>query len=207
LKHFSTAFACALLCLPLARPAVAQQLNGAAYVFRPGDAMELQVWPESAVNGRYPVDAEGQVHLPVIGAVDVGGRAIPTVREQLRERFAAALLKDPIVNVRAIFHVTVMGAVARPGQLEVDPSATLTDVVGLAGGFREEARADRVRIVRQGRTVLETSLAPGDEVNPATDLTFQSGDWVVVPERRFRLEPRDFLYVLQSVAIIVTLLK
>lgn len=193
--------------------AVAQEGPGSAagadaggFIVRPGDVLQIRVWPDTALSGEFPVEESGLVYLPILGGLEAGGMPLGELRKVLRERYGEAM-KAPVVTVTPLFRVSVLGAVQRPGLYQVDPSQTLFDVVSLAGGFREGAREDRIRVIR-GDRVLEINAKRALETGEALlGLNLQSGDRIVVPERGWNIRPLDVFYFFQSLAVIVTLLS
>lgn len=175
------------------------------YEIRAGDALRVRVWPDTALGGEFPVENTGHVYLPILGEVAVEGRTLEEVRAQLRDAYGGAT-RTPIVSVRLRFPVTVLGAVDRPGLYVAEPPQGVFDAVAMAGGFRENAKEDEIRVIR-GDTVHrvdgEQALRSG---RGGTELPLRSGDRVVVPGGS-GISARDVLSVLQSVAILVGLVQ
>lgn len=175
------------------------------FFLRPGDVLRIRVWPDSSLSGDYPVEETGYVYLPVLGAMQVSAVPLAELRQDLREAYRRDM-RAPVVTVTPIFTVSVLGAVQRPGLFQIDPSRTLSDVIGLAGGFREDARDDLIRVIRDGQ-VLEINARRALETGEAAlALNLRSGDQIVVPRAR-RISSIAVLYVLQSFAILVQLLR
>lgn len=199
-----------LLLLAVAAPLSAQaprsrveQPETEAYIVRAGDVLRIRVWPDSTLGGQFPVEETGSVHLPLLGALEVGGMALGNLRTLLRAQYGSAL-KAPAVEVTPLFRVSVLGAVQRPGLYEADPTQTFFDVISLAGGFAANAKENSVRLVR-GSEVIE--LNAGDALESGGGefgLTLQSGDRIIVP-RGSQFGVRDVLTALQAIALLITL--
>lgn len=188
---------------PAAEPAPAEATE---FRVRPGDVLRIQVWPDTLLGGRYPIEDTGLIHLPALGAVRAGGRTLAELRTELRQRYGEAL-KAPIVTVTPIFRVSVIGAVQRPGLYEADPTRSVFDVISEAGGFRDDADAGDVRLIRDGR-VYEINADDALEAGTTSmALGLRSGDRIVVPRQRFDFGMRDVLFVLQSVSLLLTLIN
>lgn len=172
---------------------------------RPGDVLLITVWPSTELSGEYQVEETGLAHLPGIGAVEVGGRPLREVRADLRARYGEAL-RSPVVTITPRFLVSVLGAVNAPGLYPVEPSMSLFDVISLAGWFRDDARRDDVRILRQGETIefdAESALRRG---GGGLAEGLRSGDRIIVPERWFRLgEMRDVIILGNFVGLLIGL--
>lgn len=105
------------------------------------------------------------------------------LRSEIQPRIQAHLdryLKDFSVRVGLLTRLQVMGGVGRPGYHGVSPDRPVTDILMAAGGPTPMARLDRVTVrrngklivkgsqwrtaVREGTTIAELGLQPGDEI-------------------------------------------
>lgn len=177
------------------------------YVIRRGDVLRIWVWPDTALGGRFPVEESGLVYLPVIGEVHAAGMTIDALRAQLRQGYLQAI-RTPIVSVTPLFRVSVLGAVERPGLYEIDPTLSLFDVISLAGGLRREAKANELRVIRDGGRVFEVNAKQALESGEALlALSLRSGDRIVVPERNRFLSAQNVFFVLQAAVVAVSLVN
>lgn len=187
------------------RPLDGQESTASAsFVIRPGDMLKIRVWPDAELGGEYTVEETGFVHLPVLGAVRAGGVEIGALRAELREMYGEAL-RSPVVSVTPVFGVSVVGAVQRPGLYHLEPTQTVFDAISVAGGFRDNARTDHIRLVRSGGVVEINARGTLELGGDDLALALRSGDRIVVPERR-QWSVRDVLWGLQSVALLITLI-
>lgn len=172
---------------------------------RPGDFLRIRVWPDSTLGGEFPVEETGLVHLPVLGGVRAAEIPLEQLRRELRTRYGEAL-KNPVITVTPLFRVSVLGAVQRPGLYRVDPTQSLFDVISLAGGLRENAKAQDLRVIRDG-SVLEINAKRALETGEAAlGLSLRSGDRIVVPERGPSIfTPQNIYFMLQSVVLLLTI--
>jgi NADH:ubiquinone oxidoreductase subunit F (NADH-binding) len=93
-------------------------------------------------------------------------------------------VRDPDVRARALQRVQITGAVGRPGVYWVSSDVPVAELVQLAGGTGAGTQTDRItvaragrqvidrkaysRLVREGRTLEEAGVQPGDEVRVPT---------------------------------------
>lgn len=147
---------------------------------RPGDVLQISVWPNQDLSGEFTVEETGYAHLPMLGRVQVEGMPLDELREKLRTGYAQTL-KNPVVTITPVFAVGVLGQVRSPGVYSVSPNNTLLDVVSMAGGFTPEADAEQIRLVREGQTIQFDAERALEEGTGVSTLQLRSGDRVVVP--------------------------
>lgn len=180
------AVAALALCHSFAPVAAAQQGTPESAVQRagnatvePGDRVVVKVFREPALSDALTVDARGDIVVPKVGTVHVAGSTILAVQDTLRARFAG-FLREPAVEVNVLRRVIVNGEVPKPGVYYVDiGTATIRDVVALAGGVSPYGHSSRVSIVRDGQRI-EVENWERSEL-PSADL--RSGDQVYVGRR------------------------
>jgi polysaccharide export outer membrane protein len=88
-------------------------------------------------------------------------------------------LRDADVGLVPLRRVYVLGSVANPGIYFADPLGTFAQAIAMAGGPTADGDPTRIRIVREGATVIERTAI--DAVMSASDL--RSGDQIFVERR------------------------
>jgi polysaccharide export outer membrane protein len=175
-----------------------QPTNTTALRLGPGDEVEVTVFgaPDLGVHSR--VSSDGNISLPLIGYVHVGGltnsEAEGAIEAQLRQ---GNIVKEPQVSVFAKEYssggVTVVGEVVRPGPYSILGSHRLFDIIQAAGGLSEKA-ANRAVITHRGSDTSSTYELSKDPAQMAqNNVDVQPGDTVVVPAA-------PIVYVLGEVA-------
>jgi len=101
-------------------------------------------------NGGYVVEADGTIHFPQLGKIQVVGMQRKQLIDTLTQRLVK-YLTDPIVTVQFInFKITVLGEVSRPGTISIpDGKVTLAEAIGLAGDLPITARRDNISVIRE----------------------------------------------------------
>src|SRR5579884_4006115 len=129
-----------------------QQSTEPSFTLEPGDVVQATVWREKDLTGKFEVDEEGRLTLPMIGVVHVLGRPWPQLRDSLLTEYQRQL-RNPSVILTPLRRVEVLGDVTKPGQYLADPTLSLAGVIALAGGASPDGDLHHVRVVRQGKTI------------------------------------------------------
>jgi polysaccharide export outer membrane protein len=145
---------------------------------RAGDVVRLRIWREPDLSGDYQVDEESVVVLPKVGPVSVAGMSRDSLRQALLTSYREYLV-NPSIDVVLLRRVNILGSVRNPGLYPVDPTMTVSDALGLAGGITSEAKRDRVELSRGGERVL-MDLSPEARIG---ETPLRSGDQLYVPRR------------------------
>ena len=154
------------------------------YIIGPGDIFVVGI--AGAVEERImvPVGADGQLVIPQVSAVDVGGLPLADARQKVLDKLSEIFREDELsvslVGAR-IFNVQVTGKVAAPGDHKVTAAHRLYSAVELAGGKLPVGDLSRVKLYRDEDTLeydLSLFLSEGD-INENPFLL--DGDIIVVP--------------------------
>ncbi|MFP4249093.1 MAG: SLBB domain-containing protein [Armatimonadota bacterium] len=156
------------------------------YVIGPGDELAVRVWTDRIehINATPTVDADGNIYVELIGAVNVAGETISEVRNDLSERFShffdRAEVNVGLARTRVI-EVRVTGDVTRPGKYRLSGAVTVFSALYAADGPSEVGSLRRVRLIRSDEPAVEIDLydylLEGD---PRGDLSLRPEDTVFV---------------------------
>jgi len=150
---------------------------GPDYRLGPGDLIEVQVTGRLDIQRQsLVIDIEGNINLPPIGNIPVGGltllEATRRVTERARAFFRFADVAITVLSPRS-FEVSVTGEVQRPGAALVSAARRLQDVILSAGGPTPRGSVRRVRVTRGGITreydLLRFELAGDVTQNPLVE--------------------------------------
>lgn len=187
----------ALSCSPAARAEEQYRLG-------PGDQLNIEVFEQPDLSRDVLVQADGSIHLPRIGGLQVDGMTLDATRDALVERLKTALqLNDPeaMLEIKAYRPFFVTGDVENAGAYPYVPGMTVMHALSIAGGFRRPQAADATARLELGRLFerreqlhdqLAISLAELErfkaEEKTATELT-RPGEMLVLvtPERADQL--------------------
>jgi polysaccharide export outer membrane protein len=163
------------------------ETNSSALVLGPGDEVEVTVYGAPDLSGHARVSADGNISMPLIGHVRIGGlsdsEAEGAIEVTLRQD---NILNDPQVSVYVKDYgssgISVAGEVAKPGFYSILGPHRLFDVLQAAGGPTDKA-ANVVVISHRGQedaTTLSISKNPAEMA--ASNVDLKPGDTVVVPK-------------------------
>jgi polysaccharide export outer membrane protein len=152
-------------------PGPSDAASAAADGLGPGERVVVTVDGQPELSGRYELDRDGRLEMPLLGSVDAHTRSPDELAERLVAGLADGFLRDPRVEVtrvgaRPFF---VLGEVARPGSYPYRPGMTVADAVATAGGTigdgaREVVLTPAGREREAGAVGLDARLDPGDIV-------------------------------------------
>ncbi len=157
----------------------------------------------------YSVNAAGEVQLPVVGPVKIGGQTLESAQQTIQQRLNEYLVGATVSVKMANFSVTVLGEVKSPGTYYVyDNEFTLLDALGMAGDLTEYGNR-QVNLVRRDETGLKFhTIDITSRAMVASELYYlQPGDLVYVePQKVKRLGFSQFPFALVFSTISTTLL-
>jgi polysaccharide biosynthesis/export protein len=155
---------------------------------QPGFLLDEEVFDEPDMSGQFRVDPNGNVILPLVGAVHVAGDTLFEAQNKIQQSLkTSGMLKNPQVTLDiaeyASTMVTVLGEVNNPGRLQMLAPHTLLDVIAFAGGETQMAGGVvNLRHEQDGKT--QTAVyhygrnSNGDSI---ADVIVHDGDTVIVP--------------------------
>jgi protein involved in polysaccharide export with SLBB domain len=172
--------------------------------FRVGNQFVVTI-VSPAMNGSDTVSVRDSllVTLPKIPDVSLKG----VLRSELNEKLSthvARYLREAQVRANVLTRITITGAVQKPGIYSPSPDRPIGELMMLAGGPVPDAKLDQLEISRSGRKVLsiKDSKKALREGRTLDQLDVRPGDEVLIPQKR-RI---NWSQVLQAVGIAVTLI-
>src|SRR5262252_8927626 len=114
------------------------------------DTFDVRVYGESELSGT--------VDYPLAGRITVVGLRTGEIQQLIVARLKDRYLKDPQVVVtikdRNSQKISVLGQVAKPGQVAYYPNMTIVDAIANAGGFTGIAAKNSVNLRREVHGIL-----------------------------------------------------
>ncbi len=163
-------------------PQEADSVRRAVGALRSGDAVKVLVFRQPELSADYVIDARGWLQIPGAGRIQAAGEEPADIERRLRALLLERGFSAPEVAIQPLIRVSVLGSVARPGLVAVEPGANVLQVLTLAGGPTDQADLRRTRVIRGG-AVVPVDLESGLRGSGAGRITLFSNDVVVVPKR------------------------
>ncbi len=155
------------------------------YVLGPGDEVRIQIWGTVDFAGNQTLDRNGQINLPKIGAITLGGVQVKDLESVLKKQIGTVFNN---VNVNAALGklrgmtVYVVGQANQPGTYNLNSLSTLVNAVFASGGPNTNGSMRQIELKRGGRTITTLDLydfiAKGDK---SKDAALQPGDVIMIP--------------------------
>jgi len=150
------------------------------YRLGPGDELEIEVYNQDDLTGRYSLDGSGRFSMNLIGMVDARGLTASELESKLIARLRPDYLVNPRVSVRVLKYrpFYIIGEVNSPNSYPYVDGMTYLTAIAIAGGYTYRAKKDVVYVVRgNDPDGAELKLSVNDKVMP--------GDIIRVDERMF----------------------
>lgn len=153
----------------------------------PGDLLEIRFFGRPDLSGQFLVNQDGAIRYPLAGRVSVAGLGGEGAEAALREALSG-FFETPDILMTPLIRVNVLGAVVQPGLYPLNPTFTVYDAIGSAGGPSRDANFDEILLVRSGSYFM---IETGEALRAGRSLSqigIRSGDVILVPERPRTLE-------------------
>lgn len=161
-----------------------------SYQIQPGDELEIQVFREDDLSGKFQVDPSGSLNYPLVGKIEIAGMKLGEARDVLSVGLKRFLINPQVSISRAestIKSISVLGQVKEAGTFDYAPQSSLMRVISEAGGFMPSANKKKVRIVRIENGEKKSMIVNANDIinGQSDDVELQPGDMIFVPESIF----------------------
>jgi polysaccharide export outer membrane protein len=159
------------------------------YVIGVTDALKVTVWKNPELGGTVVVRTDGMISVPLLDDIQAEGLTPEELKEVITESLSE-FVTSPDVTVVVVGmnsnSVSVMGGVARSGELPLQKETRVLQAIARMGGFSTWAKKDKVRILRPTQQgLVEYRFDYGAYLAgkaPGTNLVLRPGDTIVVPD-------------------------
>ena len=161
-------------------------LNSSEYLVTPGDVYRFTIKANRNISTSLIVHNDYTLEIPYLGTINTKGLKYSQLREVIIKRIKETVPTDYIeftLETPAEYEVFINGYVKKPGIIIANSTMRLTDVIGIAGGFKKQGSFRKIRLIRrdEATSVIDLSLfskTGDDRYNPNIKL----GDRIFVPK-------------------------
>ena len=172
-----------------------------SYVLGSGDGIVIDVWGASQHSYNLQVDKNGNIHIPSLGPIHVGGLTKETVSDIILKKlvriYSDLASEKPrtfaSVNVGTIkaIKVNVIGEAIAPGTYTLPGTASAFNAIYLSGGPDKNGSYRKIKVIRDGK--IEATLDVYDFLingNTKVNVPLRDGDVIMIPtyEKRVKIE-------------------
>lgn len=174
----------------------------ADYRVSAGDVVSIVVFPVDEYSREVTVQPDGMIELPLLGGVLIKGltaKELQLLLEQKYSKFVAGPKVTATVRRFSGRRVAIIGEVKSGGYYEYRDGLRVLELVSMAGGLTDMAKASRTKVLRQTEGKLESfELDVADILEGKTDRNPQlsPGDTIYVPKGRIT---RNAIWVNQNI--------
>ncbi len=162
-------------------------------LLKKGDTLQFRIVGETETDSILVVSADGTSLFPYIGSVEMAGRTVREIREELFHRYDRDYFVSPQVQIRVTHTVErkvhMLGAVKQPGPIQIprQKPLSLLQAISEAGGFARTADRRRIELKRsvagERATSLIIDLATWGNPDRGKKWVLRDGDIVIVPSK------------------------
>jgi protein involved in polysaccharide export with SLBB domain len=159
-------------------------LNG-DYLVSTGDRISVRIWGATVFESVEVVDTQGNIFIPDVGPVRLGGIPNRSVNSTVKNAIAQVYTRDVEVYTNLLTAQTadvyVTGFVKKPGKYSGMPTSSVLHYIDRAGGIDERSGSFRnIQVVRNSKVISTIDLYRFIESGEIADIVLKDGDAIVV---------------------------
>ena len=132
-----------------------KSIDPAEYILGTGDELSIDIWGELNIHHTLSVTPEGNLLIPRVGKVQVGGEYLAeaknTIREAILRSYRNARVTITLLKLRRV-KVVVAGAVKAPGIYSVYANTRVSEAIDITGGFLENSSRRNIILTRPDKS-------------------------------------------------------
>lgn len=155
-----------------------------SHIMGSGDKIDIQIFGKENFDYQLPVNREGQVIIPNLGAFNLAGLSFSEMKQLLKAQIKKSIIGvDVVVSLAELrsIRVFVLGDAYKPGPYMLSSLSTITHAIFAAGGIDKIGSLRNIQLKRGGKLIqtldLYDFLIHGDS---SGDQSLQSGDVVFI---------------------------
>ncbi len=153
-----------------------------------GDVLQITVWKEEGLDHELVVLPDGTITFPLVGTIQAQGFSPGRLQSNIKGMLANLIPEAAVtVMVKApLGHaVSVMGQVAKPGDIVIGRKTTVMQALSQAGGLTPYAKESGVIVIRNENGEKKSIEIPYKDISQGEsldkDIDLKPGDVIFVP--------------------------
>lgn len=154
----------------------------------PGDTISIEVYRQDDLKRTVKIDPSGRMMFPLIGDVQITGKSIFKVRDELQERLAKYIVNPQVtinVTTSQSHKIIVLGEVNSPGVMPLDSDLSIIEAISMSGGLTADAETSNVLLIKKGPSGSVVSSIDVNRIYKDGDMSgnagLAGGDIIYVP--------------------------
>ncbi|MDP4268704.1 MAG: SLBB domain-containing protein [Bacteroidota bacterium] len=136
------------------------------YILGPDDELLIDVYGVSEVSHKVNVSPEGNIRIPNVGVISVGGLTIEEAKKIIKSRLARVyggisagntFVSIALGDIRSIT-VNVIGEIVYPGSYTIPSLATVFNALYQSGGPKESGSFRDIQVIRNSKVIATIDL-------------------------------------------------
>jgi len=159
------------------------------YVIGVTDTLMVTIWKNPELGGQVVVRSDGKISVPLLDDLQAEGLTPEELKEVITEALSEYVVSPDVTVIVTGMNsnsVSVMGGVARSGEMPFQRETRVLQAIARSGGFTTWAKKSKVRILRPTQQgLVEYRFDYGAYLAgkaPGTNLVLRPGDTIVVPD-------------------------
>ena len=201
--------ALAVVCAAAQQTADPGNLSQAGYILGPDDQILIRaLYAEEISEKPVMIGTNGHISLPMVGRLRASGLTVEQLETEIVSRLKP-YMQDPQISVSVVEFrsqpVSVLGAVANSGVVQLRGHKTLFEVISEAGGLKNEA-GNTIRITRRkefGPIPLASAVADRSGQFSVAEVSVKSVMEARNPQENIEVKPKDVVSIPRAELIYV----
>lgn len=167
------------------------------YIIGAGDELRIDVYGNSEASHDLEVTPDGNINIPYVGVVNVGGASIQQAISRIKAKMASVYsaiktggtqVNVSLGNIRSI-KVIVTGEVVKPGTYTLPSVASVFNALYSSGGPTSNGSLRSIKIIRGGEEVADLDLYEFLQTGSMRgNLSLKDQDVIQIPTYQSRVE-------------------
>lgn len=173
-------------------PAGMSVVTDESYRIKQEDVIQFSVWGEPELrNLQLLVTPDGNINVPLLGAVKAEGYSISELRDAIARKFESdGIFVSPRIQISILAvnrpRARVLGEVNRPGEFEFKEGDRILDAIAQAGSYRDNAWLEKASLTRKGaKEPIELDLKKLLDGDLTQNYELQKGDTIYIPPENY----------------------